>query len=452
MKFKLTTLFILAAATLNFYCSTPQQTTKAPTLRQDQVENHPEVTITNTEALNTAADELSPTVSGDSKFLFFTSDRSGGQGGQDIYLAANHDGAWGNITNLGSLINTSDNEGSPSLTPDRQTMYFAMCDHSGGYGDCDIYTAELVGGVWTNVRNLGPSVNTSAWESQPSIAPDGRTLYFASNRPGGHGGKDIWMTVKTGDTTWSTPVDLGDAINTDGDEQCPSIASDGRTMYFSSDGKPGLGGFDIFVSKRKGGKWSDAVNIGTPINTSANELFYNAQINSKRAYFASDRSGGKGGYDIYTAFPNPAQPSATTIVEGVVTDAKSGQPLGASIVITDLTTDDVVAQFRSDDVTGDYLVVLQSGKEYSVTAQAQDHLFYSERFDVPAQQDADQTIKKDIQLQPILGTVRLLVFFDFNKSDLQPASTPELNRALKLMADDAGMKIEVAGFTDNIGS
>jgi len=418
------------------------------------VPHHSEVVVENLGPnVNSPYDDFSPTITADGKILYFTSTRplsDGTNNQQDFWFSRIRDGNWSMAENVGAPVNTPENEGSPSIAPDGQTIYFAA-QRPDSYGSMDIYVADLRGTRWSNPRNLGPNVNTEYWESQPSIASDGRTLYFVSDRPGGYGGTDIWVTVRSLSGEWSQPTNLGPEVNTAGDEASPFIAADGKTLYFSSNGHPGMGGLDMFVTRWDKDHWTTPVNMGTPLNSEGDDRFYSLPASGRTVYFSSDRPGGFGGLDIYAAYPNPFPPGGVTTVAGVVTDARTGRPLGADITLEDLESGEVVAKFQSNDVTGEYLVVLPAGRHYGVTAEAPDHLFYSDRFDVPVDA-AYKEVRKDIQLDPLVGTVRLNVFFDFDKSNLKKESIPELKRAVRLMQQYPKMVVEVAGHTDSVGN
>ena len=396
--------------------------------------------------VNSSADDFSPMVLGNGRVLYFTSTRGGDQ---DIYSVLASSGGWSSLTSAGTALNTSDPDGGTTVTPDGHWMIFAGCDRDGGLGDCDLYMAEYGGGAWRNVVNLGAGVNSEKWDSQPAISADGMTLYFVSNRPGGIGGTDIWMTQRTMGGAWSVPSNLGTTINTPNDEAAPYLAADGRTFYFSSDGHPGIGGMDMYVSKWQGGHWSAPENVGTPLNSELDDYFYALQLGTDNVYFASDRMGGNGGLDLYVGVPNPFPPNPVTTVIGTVVDSKSSSPLGAKLTVTDLSTRQVVSTFQSDDVDGNYVVVLQAGKSYAVTAETPGYLFFSDRFDVP--KDApNNTVRKDIRMEKV--SVRLLVFFDFDQAILKDESRVDLDRAVALMQEKSTMKVEVAGHTDNVGS
>ncbi len=397
-------------------------------------------------AINSSADDFAPMILGNGRYLYFTSDR---KGDHDIYSTRATAGGWSDVLAAGDVLNTGNPEGGTAITPDGHWMFFTGCDRSDGFGDCDLYVAEYGGGTWRNVQNLGNMVNSDRWESHPAISADGLTLYFASDRPGGQGGTDIWMTKRTIGGLWSAPVNLGPVINTAGNEAAPYIAPDGRTLYFSSDTHPGMGGMDMYVSKWNGSSWGEPENLGTPLNSEFDDYFCTLQLGTDNIYFSSNRSGGYGGLDLYVGVPNPFPPNPVTTVVGTVTDSKTKAPVGAKLTVTDLRTREVVATFQSDDMDGDYVAVLQAGRNYAITAEAPGYLFYSDRFDVP--RDApNNTVRKDIALQQ--EAVRLLVFFDFDKSDLKDESRVDLDRAVALMSHNPNMRVEVAGHTDNVGA
>jgi OmpA-OmpF porin, OOP family len=239
-------------------------------------------------------------------------------------------------------------------------------------------------------------------------------------------------------------------VNTSSDEMSPEIAADGRSMTFSSNRPGGAGGFDIYTATVEGGKATNVQRLGEPINTSADELFYVSIPNSNQAYFS--RGNPSGDYDNFMAVPNPFPGGAVTLVEGIVRDILTKEPLGAEVTLTDLTTGKAVANLRSDDRTGEYYATLTPGRQYSITAKRPGYLFHSERYDVPPNA-AGQTIKKDIDLSPLEGGGgRLLVFFDYDKAELKPESYPELERVIELMRENPSIRMRFEGHTDDQGS
>ncbi|MCB2204388.1 OmpA family protein [bacterium] len=395
---------------------------------------------------NSSDDDFAPLLLGTGKVLYFTSNRNGDQ---DIYSAVMGQTDWEQIQAAGPVLNSSGDEGGTTITPDGRWMVFTACDRADGVGDCDLYIAEYIGGSWRNISNLGRNVNSSSWDSQPSLSPDGLLLFFSSERPGGQGGTDIWMCSRTYGGDFGKAVNLPATINTSGDEVAPYIAADNQTLYFSSDMQPGIGGLDIYRTRKSQRGWSEPQHIGTPINSEYDDYFCSLRLNSDDLYFASDRPGGSGGLDVYLAVPNPLPPSGVTTVMGRVTDSRNDAPVGAALTVRDIETNEVLSTFYSDEVNGDYIVVLQPGKSYVITAEAPGYLFYSDRFDVPAE-SMNKMVRKDIAMTRDI--VRLLVYFDFDKATLQPASYVDLDRAADWLKGNPTVKVELAGHTDNVGS
>ena len=231
-------------------------------------------------AINTSDDEYWPSITVDGQTLMFTRQVLNGynqfgmsNSQEDFYISSHSDSGWTKAINAGEPLNTKSNEGAQTLSSNGNYMYFTACERSGGLGSCDIYFSAYANGHWSIPYNLGSPVNTKSWESTPSISSDGNFLIFSSNRPGGFGGKDLWFSIMSKKGKWSEPVNMGKNINTDGDEMSPFIHFDGRTLYFASDGRPGMGGFDIYLSRMSNdSSWSEPKNLGYPINTANDEM------------------------------------------------------------------------------------------------------------------------------------------------------------------------------------
>jgi OmpA-OmpF porin, OOP family len=395
---------------------------------------------------NTDGDDFSTNFTNNGRFLYFTGDDGDGQ---KILMTERTSGGWASPFQLKDEVNDGDEIGAVAVTPDGQFMIFAAYNHNiPSLGRTDLYSARKVFGVWSDIQNLGPNVNSEFWDSQPTLTSDGKQLFFASDRPNGQGGVDIYVCTRTRDG-WSRATNLGSTINTSYDEISPVIAADNKSMTFASNRSEGVGGFDVYFTKYSGMSFSKPMNAGQPINSSADEYFYTSLQNTNIAYFSSDRAGGQGGIDIYMAVPNPFQSEAVTIVSGNVYDEQNKNPLGAKIVVTDLKSGSRVADLRSDDQTGAYSVVLQPGGVYSITASANGYVFYSDRFEVPPSAKGTEDTK-DIYLSP--NGTRLLLFFDFDKTDLQNESIPELERIIEYLKDNPRVKISLEGHTDDVGS
>lgn len=377
---------------------------------------------------------------------------------EDFFISHKvNDSTWSKAVNLGPPINTPGNEGAQCISPDGKTLYFTACNHKDGYGSCDLYYSTRVGNAWSVPKNMGAVVNSSKWDSQPSISSDGNTLYFTSARGGGKGGMDIWETTKDSKGEWTTPVNLGDSINTTGGEMAPFIHPDDQTLYFTSNGHPGLGGYDIFFSRRdSNGNWGKAVNIGFPINTYADESYLIVNSKGNLAYFASDRPGGKGGLDIYS-FPlyEKARPKMVTYMKGSVYNKDTKARLYAKFELIDLKTGETFLKSFSDTLTGEFLVCLPTEKDYALNVSKDGYLFYSEHFTLTGTHSNADPFLKDIPLQPIkVGEKVILknIFFDTDKYNLKQESLAELERLVDLLKKNPKMKIELGGHTDSTGT
>lgn len=399
-------------------------------------------------SVNSSSDDFGATFANNGRLIFFTSEREAdGSARQKIFTSS----GWGSPQELPSAINAGRNNGSVALTPDGQYMIFAAFNRADNLGRTDLYSAERVRGEWTNITNLGPNVNSADWDSQPTLSSDGTVLYFASDRAGGQGGTDIYVSRREG-TGWGKATNIGQVINSTFNEMTPTIAPDNSTFYFSSNRPSSFGGFDIYSSRFLKGSFSRPEIFEEPINSSADEYFYTALPNSTTAYFSSNRSGGSGALDLYTAVPNPVPPAPVRIVTGIVRDANTSGALGSTIYVTDLRTGKRVAELHSDDMTGEYFVTLTSGRKYSITSSKSGYLFYSEQFEVP-EAGAGNEVKYDISLSPISqGRTRLLVFFDFDKSDLKEESQSELERIAEFLQANPAVKVEIGGHTDDQGA
>ncbi len=377
---------------------------------------------------------------------------------EDFYMSIlGTDSIWTKARRLGPPLNSHGNEGAQSIAPDGKTLYFTICNRADGLGSCDLYISQRQGNGWSTPVNMGIKVNSGAWDSQPSISPDGKTLYFASAREGGKGNMDIWKTLKDDNGAWSKPVNLGDSINTNLSEMSPFIHPDGKTLYFTSNGHPGMGGMDIFYSKMKDdGTWSVPKNLGYPINTFNDEGYLIVNARGNKAYFSSDKYGGAGGMDIYCFdLYEEARPTAVTYMKGTVYDAKTKKRLEAKFELIDLSTSQIVVSSVSDQQTGEFMVSLPTDRNYALNVSRNGYLFYSENFELKGSHSSLKPFLKDVYMQPVeTGSVVVLrnIFFDFDKFDLKPESQVELNRLVDLLNQNKTMKIEIGGHTDNKGS
>jgi outer membrane protein OmpA-like peptidoglycan-associated protein/Tol biopolymer transport system component len=359
-------------------------------------------------------------------------------------------------TPLEGMINTNYNEGAQNISQDGRWLVFAGCNYPEGMGSCDLYLAtQAKNGEWGEPRNLGDAINSEYWESSPSLSPDKKDLYFSSNRPGGYGGKDLWVSHLLPTGKWSKPENLGPSINTDGDEGSAFIHADNQSLYFNSNGHMGYGAADIFLVRRdSAGQWSEAKNLGYPINTMDEEGSLIVAADGQTAYYASDRSDSRGGLDLYQFNIRKEYSAAATIwVKGKVTDAKTGAGLPSRIDLTDINTRRQIYSLQTDE-EGDYLLPLPHGKDYAFSVRRKGYLFYSENFSLRS----DSLLRPlviNIPLQPVVAGANIVlknIFFDQNKFSLKTESTAELDLLVTLMQENPNLKIEISGHTDNVGS
>lgn len=403
--------------------------------------------------VNSADDEYMPVATADESMLIFTRKINNNE---DFYKSEKKDGNWQSAVYLSSNINTAQyNEGAQSISQDGRYLFFTGCNRPDGRGKCDIYIAQKHGEGWGKPVGINPPVNTGAWESQPSISADGRTLYFVSNKAGGLGGYDIWKTTLT-DKGWSQPENLGPGINTPYDEQSPFIHPDDNTLYFSSNGWPGLGNKDLFVSRLDAnGKWQKPENLGYPINSSGDENGLTLTAQGDYAFFSSNKLQGSGGFDIYTfEMPVNARPKLVTYVKGKVTDAKTKKPIEADVEIIDLERNHIVYQDYSGEDDGGFLATLTSGKNYGLNISKSGYLFYSENFSLAGREPKSPFII-NVELSPIeIGKKVVLrnIFFDTNKFNLRPESKAELAKLIQFLNENATVKVEISGHTDDVGN
>ena len=403
--------------------------------------------------VNTKEEEYFATLTADESTLIFTRqiDRN-----EDFYRSFKTDTGYTKAEYLSNNINTPNyNEGAQCISPDGQYLFFTGCNRPDGFGRCDIYISQKEGSNWSKPLNLGFPINTKGWESQPSLSADGHTLYFVSDRKGGLGSYDIWKSILQADGKWGVPENLGPNINTPFDEQSPFIHPDNKTLYFSSNGWPGMGNKDIFISRLDTtGNWGKPTNLGYPINTYGEENGLTINASGTKAYFSSNNFNGYGGFDIYSFdLPQNLRPEAVNYVKGVVFDAETKQKLGATIEIIDLKKSESIHTSMSDAVDGTFLATLSGNKEYSLNVARDGYLFYSENFSVK-KNAVGKPILLEVPLQKIAVGKKVVlknIFFDTNKFDLKPESKTELEKMIEFLTENPKVSIELSGYTDNVG-
>jgi outer membrane protein OmpA-like peptidoglycan-associated protein len=364
-------------------------------------------------------------------------------------------------------LNSKSNEGAPSIAANGQFIFFAACpDMNGkyledkkGFGSCDIFYAQKIGSNWTKPVNVGPPISTGNWESQPSFSSDGKTLYFVRGKLTKEGVKqqDIFVSEISEDGKFKEPMRLSDNINTPDREEAVYIHPDNQTLYFTSDGRPGMGDLDIYFSRKQAdGTWGKATNIGYPINTFNTESGLLVAPDGKTAYFTSDRKEGLGGLDIYEFdLPEAAKPMPIIYAKGLVFNAKTKAPLDAYFELIDLNTGKTMITSYADQSTGEFLLTLNASSNYALNVSKKGYIFYSDNFSLKNKTTSfDKPFELKVPLMPIdTGNSVVLknVFFENNKFDLKPESKIELNKVAAFLKTNPTVKIELGGHTDNIG-
>lgn len=400
--------------------------------------------------INTNNNEYFPYLTPDGKIFTFTRMLNNQE---DLYYATKADTIFFKALSYGTNVNTDDNEGASAMDATSTFLFVTACNRMDGYGSCDIYYSRNTNGSWTVPQGIGKPVNTAAWEAQPSFSSDGHALYFVSNRPGGYGGRDIWVSYLDDNMKLSEPKNLGPNINTKFDDQCPFIHADNKTLYFTSNGWPGMGNGDIFVSRKTDTGWTKAVNIGYPINTENDDNGMTVSYDGKTAFLSSSRPGGFGGLDIYSfELPENVQPQKITYIKAIVKDAKTKQLLNAAYSIVDLDTKKEA--YKGITNGGSFFVSIELDKNDALQIQKEGYLFYSQNINLKEKSSQTKPYEIEVLLEPIAVNNKITlnnVFFDFDKNNLKQESFVELDKLADLLKKTPALKIEIGGHTDNKG-
>lgn len=363
--------------------------------------------------INSPYPDYGPVLSADGKVLIFTSCRPNTTGGlrdpldgtyyEDVYISyKDESGIWSEPKPIGPSINTSGHDASIALSPDGQKLliYRYGGNALGLTSSGDLYISTLEGNTWTEAQKLPSVINSKGWEPSASFSADEKLLYFSSDREGGYGGTDIYVVRKLPNGEWALPMNMGPVINTPYDEDAPFIHPDGKTLYFISNGHKSMGGHDIFVSKYDEEKkaWSSPVNVGYPINTAHNDLYFTWSANGKRIYFSSVRPDGYGEKDIYYA-DIEKESAEIMVMKGIIFDSISIEPVKASIIVTDHKTEELIGIFNSNSSTGKYILVLNEGRKYNIKIESDNYEVCNDIIDLEGLTEY-QEVEKNIKLCP----------------------------------------------------
>jgi outer membrane protein OmpA-like peptidoglycan-associated protein len=399
-----------------------------------------------------------PVLTADQKELIFTR-REGysDQYDEDLVVSKKTpDGGWSTPVSISENINSIYNEGTCTVSADGRRLIFTSCTGREGFGSCDLYQSEKNGTEWTNPENLGVNVNSSEWESQPSLSADGRTLYFVSDRRGGLGRRDIWMSTLDQKGKWTRAKNVGKPVNTVYDEISPFIHVNNKTLFFASNGLVGYGGYDLFFCE-KDTVWHEPVNIGAPINNHEDQFSLFITADGKKGYYSLEETGKANTRSKIIEIEIPEDHRikfASNYVQGIVRDRETNVPLKASIEMIDISSNEMQSLVNSDSITGEYLIVLTQGAEYALYVNRPGYLFKSLNFNYSEVKNFEP-IRLDIYLDKVKkGSVAVLqnIFFDFNQYTLKEKSRTELEKVTRFLKENPSVRVEIGGHTDNVGT
>lgn len=404
------------------------------------------------DSINSQYSEYYPALSVDDSLLVFT--RRSSAIIEDFYASNRIGSNYGKAEKIAGRLNEEPRKGAISLSSDKNWMLFAGNFQTQSYGNFDIYVSYETDEGWSEPFNLGRNINTEFWETAPTLSPDKKTLYFVSNRPGGYGGSDLYVSYLQPNGNWSPAKNMGPIVNTAGDEQAPFIHVDNQTFYFTSDGHPGYGGSDLFMMRKQpNGEWGTPINLGYPINTIDNEGSMVVASNGVTAYYASDRSDSRGLLDLYKfELRKDIRPTRTLYVQGQVRDGKKGNGLPSAVELIDQENGQPYFTLQTDE-TGRYFTPLPIGKDYTFVVRRKGYLFFSKSYELSGI-PADSTYQLDILLQPIQKAEKLIltdIRFKTGSAILENNGQVELNKLVQWMAENAEFTILIIGHTDNIG-
>lgn len=408
-------------------------------------------------AINSEQAEYFPSITADNEFLYFTVNNENDRyPNEDIYTAQFVDGKWQDRESVSTVNRKNAQEGAHSITQDGRYLFFASDRMEDNQGRFDIYIAKKVGDEWRVPVNMGNTINSRHWESQPVISADAKQLFLVRKSNEGFGGSDIYVSKLDETGRFGKLENLGKTINTPGDEQRPYLHPDGKTLYFASNGHPGLGKTDVYKSTlQKDGTWTKPVNLGYPINTSEVEFGLYVAADGKSAYISSDREGGYGDMDIYSFdLPVSARPEVVLSVKGVVKDIVSREFLKANIKILDLKSGEVYKTLGSDDLNGSFLVTLPAGKNYAYQANLDGYLPFSETFSLKNISEGAVVELEALMTKIEKGQEFVLknIFFDSGEAILKEESLAELNVLVEYLESNEALFLEIGGHTDSEGT
>ena len=417
--------------------------------------------------VNSKDDDYFPFLVNSQDQLYFT--RKTDKGDEDLYSSSlSQNGNWERASPVKS-INTNNDEGMSTIVRDGRRLYYTACGREGNLGPCDIWEAIMDPELGVNNQQpLRGFANSSKWESQAAISCDGSTLFFSSNRPGGMGGTDLWYSLRQPDGSWSAPVNLGPRINTELDEEAPFITNDGQTLYFSSNGHPGMGDQDIFMSwKGEDGAWNLPINLGPPVNSAFRELGFFLTADGYTGYFASDRPEGKGKLDIYRfQLTEHLHSKPITFVEGLVIDSTLDVPVQATVHFKGHSPIQVGRDGRfflclpAWDTLGvkvektffhpyenDFIIPAWGNRQHYTI-----EILLRSKFDLPGPPLPELDTMVEVPKKSRVVEISHTIFFGFDKSAMEIEEMERLDVFIKPLKNKQIQRVDIVGYADDIGT
>lgn len=432
--------------------------------------------------INSPAHDYAPIMTPDEKVLVFTSRREGSTGGQktkdneyyeDIYISYRRGDTWTPPRQISKNINFKYHDAAAAISANGRELYLYM-EVGGG----DLYRATFDGREWSEPEALGPSINTEYWETSISVTPDGKKVFFASDRPGGFGGLDIYESERQPDGSLGPPRNLGKKINTSRNEDSPYIHPDLQTLFFSSDGHPGLGGYDVFKSQWEEESWQQPENMGYPINTPDDNFHFIMAGDRAHAYYTSVQEGGVGRADLYritfldiklrpileaarkkemeeAALLEEKQDSlqAAAYYTGQLVDATTGDPLEGIITISNNLTGELIAEARAG-ADGNFNMLIPEEGTYGLSSEVAGYMMLSRKLRI-GRQEKQQKVEAMLRMYPLqVGSTAIManIFFDSGKSSLRTESIGELDKIKQFLNNSPTLRLQINGHTDNVGN
>ncbi len=402
--------------------------------------------------LNMKDKQYFPAFTADGETIYYTARSNNGD--EDIYISNLNDGKWSEPEGISKLINTDYNEGTCTISADGKTMVFTSCEGRPGFGSCDLFISRHSSKGWSSPENMGANVNSPAWDSQASLSPDGTVIIFSSERYGGEGGKDLYVSRLGDMNVWSVAQNLGKKINTSRDEISPYLHPNMTSLFFASNGHMGLGGYDVFLSERVKGQFTKPENLGYPLNDVKDQLALVISADGKRAYYSVESGENVNLYQFDLPQELKEKFNPTFYLKGVIRDAVTKEALTARIQLVNLSTKETISTFEADEKSGEYLAVLPFSGNFGLYVEHPDYFFKSMSFSFNGKErKSNKELNVDLEkIEKEKTEILNNIYFDEGSYELKPESMTELSKLAELIWRNPSLKVEISGHTDDVGN